>query len=512
MGESQYAILVDCTNAFNTISREAILEQLVKNDGLWPIYRLAAWSLKPTSLIVIQDSHRKASLSSSSGVRQGSVLGPLLFCLALQPILTRIKATCDVTMGAHLDDITICANDSNSASLCFSALQRELKKIGLVVNTRKTVALIKHECPALSGTAAELPCTRNGVVKLLGAAAWLQSTADERSAFVMERMRKHDLFFDRVASCGLTLSTQLALLQQCAIGRPTFLLRTHTWEESMAAAFHFDGKLEGALKQLVGSDAQLTDVASLPVRLGGLGLRSAQELAEIANSSRIAGEQHTATCELDEVKLTSVRATMSDRDRQILLSFAHVNIRGVNVQDEALRLHLRERLFLPVAAQGTVCTCGQELDAQHYHSCPSLGAARIRRHDAIKLCVAKLASRTHTVRIEPSRLLSTSRARPDLQVQMADGVMHVDVSCTYAGLRVQPDPLSNRAAAKRSKYEAHVEGFVPFVVASTGELHIDAVKIVARMVQKPWEREAARLELLGCLIQGNLGMFRAALA
>ena len=107
--------------------------------------------------------------------------------------------------------------------------------------------------------------------------------------------------------------------------------------------------------------------------------------------------------ELDQTKLASIRATMADRDRQILSSFAQANVRGVHVPDDALRQYARERLFLPIVPEGTSCTCGQLLDAAHVHSCPSLGAARIRRHDNIKLLVAKLAARTYTVRVEPSR-------------------------------------------------------------------------------------------------------------
>ena len=364
----------------------------------------------------------------------------------------------------------------------------------------------------LRGLAGELSCQDFGVTKLLGAALWMNSVEQDRSSFVLQRMQKHDLFFSRIIHSGISLSTQLTLLQQCGIGRPTFLLRTHAWADAVEGAAWFDKRLEEALRSVAGEDAQLTDIASLPVRYGGLGLRSAAELAEIAAMSRDKGEQKRHTEELDLAKVASVRATMSDRDRQLIESFARANPRGVQVGNDALRLYLRERLFLPIVPGGTLCTCGQPLDAAHVHSCPSLGAARIRRHDSIKALVAKYAARSFTTRVEPSRLLSSSRARPDIQIGAPEGLVHVDVSCTYAGLQRSPDPLSARAAEKTAKYAEHVEGFVPFVIASTGELHAEASRLMARLVPRSWEREAARLEILAALIMGNYGLLRDALS
>lgn len=512
IASNKISFLVDCHNAFNTVDREAILTQLQKHKGLWPISRLAAWSLRHTRLIPFSNgvAAPNSNLTSQSGVRQGSVIGPLLFCLALQPILHRIKNTMQVDIEAYMDDITLSCADPQTASTALSTLTRELEKIGLKLNVTKTICLADDEsASALTGLAREIPRVSSGVVKLLGAAAWQRSTDQERSDFVLRRMKKHDPFFERLNIVGL--SYQLALTQMCATGRPIFLLRNHTWEDSAAAACHFDALTEKCLKTIAGEDAQLSDIASLPTRLGGLGLRSAHDLAEICSVSLTKGSQHTATLELDEVKLSSIRATMSDRDRQLLRSFASVNFRGVRPPDDAFRTYMRERLFLPIVAQGTRCCCGAELDAPHIHTCPSLGAARIRRHDALKMLLSKYAARRFSVRVEPSRILSTSRARPDLAIMMPDGQVHVDVSYTYMGLARQ-DPLGARVKEKAAKYAAHVENFVPFVVGSTGEFHAEATSLVARLLHHRWEREAARAELLTATILGNSWLLHDALA
>ena len=503
----QHAILVDCKNAFNTISRETIMEQLKKNPGFWPLYRLASWSLRPTPLSVLQEGKCVAKILSASGVRQGSVLGPLLFCLAIQPTLQRISSTCpNVQVAAYLDDITITSDNASDANTAFHALEQELSKIGLSVNRRKTVALV----PSDTITPTDIQSTQS-VTRLLGAAIWLKHSGPQEVAdFVVNQMKRHDVFFERIAGSGLSAMTHLTLLQTCGIGRPTFLIRTHSCEHALDAAHHFDARLEKALTQLIGNDAQLSDIASLPCKLGGLGLRATLDIADIAYMSRERGTQRVATEELDQVKWRGVSSTLSARDQQIFKSFAQCNLRGVHVSDDALRMHLRERMFLPIALPGSTCCCSAPLDAQHVHTCPSLGAARIRRHDGIKKLLAKYAARSYVVREEPSRLISGSRARPDLLIALPDGDMHVDVSCTYMGLNVN-GPLDQRAKEKQQKY-ASLPLFLPFVVGSTGELHQMAEAVLARLLPARAERDAARAELLGALIEGNYWLLRAAMS
>ena len=500
-------MLVDCTNAYNTISREAIIDRLSKNPGFSPIYRMAAWSLRHTPLIVIENGEAVLHLNSESGVRQGSVLGPLLFCMAIQPLLQKIVSTVDVRIVAYLDDVTIIGKPeaTRAAGLAFTALEGEMAKLGLRVNTSKTIIIEKGEAES-----------EPKIVKLLGAAVWLGSATpmEQVSEFVSKSIRKHDLFFERLGGDELRKSTQLNLLQACATGRATFLMRTHPAESTLEAAAHFDQQQERCLRTIVGTDAQLGDIASLPMKLGGLGIRSVAELADIAYNSETKGDQHRQTADLDEVKFKGVHATLCPRDRQIFKSFAAAGMGPTRASDDAVRLHIRERLFLPITPPGTKCTCGKELTAQHMHSCPSLGAARIRRHDGQKKLLATFAARTYTVREEPSRLVATSRARPDLQIAMPDGALNVDVSCTYAGLQTghATTPLEARAKEKETKYVPAFAPFAAFCVASTGELGTSAVQLLARLLPRPWERSAARAELKDALLEGNWGLLRAALA
>ena len=80
------------------------------------------------------------SISSESGVQQGDPLGPLLFSLALQPLIEQLQSSRAEgglqLVFSYLDDCCL-AGDANAVATAFATLKEGAARIGLQLNTDK---------------------------------------------------------------------------------------------------------------------------------------------------------------------------------------------------------------------------------------------------------------------------------------------------------------------------------------------------------------------------------------
>ena len=105
---SECTLLLDFSNAFNSISRACILEEVRAK-----IPTLAAWvECRYSSQLLHFGDY---TILSSCGMQQGDPLGPLLFSLTLHSIVESIKREVpDLNIDAwYLDDGTLCGNSNN---------------------------------------------------------------------------------------------------------------------------------------------------------------------------------------------------------------------------------------------------------------------------------------------------------------------------------------------------------------------------------------------------------------
>eukprot|EP01138_Halocafeteria_seosinensis_P010816 gb/GECG01011046.1/.p1 GENE.gb/GECG01011046.1/~~gb/GECG01011046.1/.p1 ORF type:complete len:117 (+),score=9.41 gb/GECG01011046.1/:1-351(+) len=91
---------LDCSNAFNCIKKEKVLDAV--NEKVPALMGLAAWAYGSPSTLTWNGN----SVTSSSGTKQGCPIGGNLFCLGLQDVLEEVQQTwLAIALVAYMDDI-----------------------------------------------------------------------------------------------------------------------------------------------------------------------------------------------------------------------------------------------------------------------------------------------------------------------------------------------------------------------------------------------------------------------
>lgn len=493
-------VALDGVNAYNTISRRLVLQSVYETPMLSCIWGITALALAtPSPLIVYENDECALQLESSRGIRQGMVLGPLLFSAALHAILNPIRTRLDtgdpnsVRVVAYLDDITVIGNAAPLQS-CLDELVPALASVGYVVNaTKSTVFHRPTVAPTTHVSGTPLPIAP-GVTKILGAG--FTATHHSLADWVLQQTHKQDAFFDRLrSSAALPASSRMLLLRACGIPRMQHLLRTHAPDDLATAAQYFDGRVAACLESILdfprpGDSPTLPEtaqlLAALPTRHGGLGLRLTSDLAAFASACvGQVGAQKQHTDAVDTTKLARLNDLLSEPVESAMVR-AHrssganrvLHDPQINLTDQAFRMYLRQRLLLPLAAPGAICVCGKEATNAHINTCPKMATpAHITRHDAIVQCIATWAQQLgFSVHTEP-RADRVGKERLDVEIVTPSAVFATDVTVTYPGRldRSSRKPLSAAYAAKVARWQPWARTanitYAPLAMESTGGLH-----------------------------------------
>ena len=276
---------LDLSNAFNSVSRAAVLTEV---EAVCPaLYPWVASSLCCRPRLYFGDQ----VVLSSAGVQQGDPLGPMLFALALQPLLLRISALPGLRLSAwFLDDGTL-AGSATAVIQGLKLVQTAGPTLGLHLNPAKSLAWWPYSTLPPRSRAdlveLEIPLSicRDGGVEVLGSPVSL-STAFA-SAVVMARADRACTALKRLDLLADDPQVQLLLLRSCLGGtRMLYSARTVPPSAGQLAFAAFDMALEASLQAIVGWPDRLPstarELAALPLRLGGLGLLRAGDLAAFA--------------------------------------------------------------------------------------------------------------------------------------------------------------------------------------------------------------------------------------
>jgi hypothetical protein len=358
---SSKAILqVDVKNAFNSIGRECIQKNLMATSYLHGLVPFFTWAYGKSTPLYANDG--SFLFNSETGIRQGDPLGPLFFAIGIQDILKRVKSSYDtVDVLAYLDDIHLTGPNSQ-VKKAFKALESALLQRGLVVNKNKSKLFQRSPSPDWQG----IPIVNDGLRVLgspVGTPTFIQSSMTGLTKKTIKILPTLLQFDPKI---------KFLLLQSCINARPNFLARTSKPWLNQDALSEFDSMVSkclfyicehGSADQLINTLTvdSITDlpmlpptsdsIRSLPVIMGGLGLRKAHEITRPAYVSSWLNSMAWTASNLPHL-WNPVARTYSTQNFTVLLSDPAVTPYLGDIPDiEALSLAL---IDTPLPSQKTL--------------------------------------------------------------------------------------------------------------------------------------------------------------
>ena len=476
---SCWVLQVDLVNAYNVVDRGEVLERVA---NLFP--ECLAWAATcygTSSWLKFGDY----LIESATGLHQGDPLAGLLFCLVLMTVVDAIETEVPtlVLNAWYLDDGHLIGTKAELAQVV-DIIVREGEPRGLTLSRAATVqppstpkSVVWSSMDGL-GEVEQDPLQRgipkvkagDGIVVLgapVGYNAFVKKNLESRVEKVRGAVEKLPLLQDP--------HTEFVLLRSClSLPKIMFTLRAVDTLDFQEQLLEFDSIMRGALSHLLGSpltDAQWAQ-ASLPVAMGGLGLRSAADHAQVAHAVSFLAAQplldgllgedsedprlpqpllEKITAKMGEVASVESLSGVSQKEASLKVDLQnqslllhHINEEGEAreiarmaslglpragswlsvVPSPALGLHLRAAEFIPIvkyrlglpiyAKNGNCPACSKPSDRMGDHSLGCRNTSdRIARHNMLRDVIFEAAA---SADLGPSReekhLLPGTAARP----------------------------------------------------------------------------------------------------
>lgn len=453
-------ITVDSTNAFNTCHRAEMAKQLYSHVFLVPLWLLFELAYRNPSKLLLKLSDGIHVLFSNEGSRQGCVLGSLLFCLALQPILDEAQEKFPtVKIRAVIDDISIWG-PTEDALECFLYIKKRLRDIGLYTN-KKTTALVPsvehayaffHTKNLSKDEVDEIVTITSRYLKTLG--GFVSRDEAELRRLYAEATEKHVTFFRRLEL--MPPNHAFPILQACGAPRMSYLSKVAPTNCFTEAAVGFDKKVLSVLEHIADSDLanaseETKILLQLPLSLGGAGIPSIADTAPIlfaatgaASASRRSGD----VCTPASVELSlREKAMAAEVDGMGSIEKAHRRANMIKHSTAGLLSYRYCLSFPPVEFSAAF---------RYKFAIPEGDEARINQCEGCKGLFSKREFQEHRIscaRLKGVNVSSTHHA----VVRAAEGVANRSaISCThepkYYGLSSQRD------ASTLTPVKAHEKG------------------------------------------------------
>ena len=295
---------IDIINAFNTIDRNAILASLRTRAP-----HLVPWAQKslgqPTLLFCANHT-----ISSEQGVQQGDPLGPLLFAMGIQPAIEKVSMAMTLAHQAnpaqspplhwhrwYFDDGTL-VGTLPQLNEALTILGPALASLGCSISAPKTtiwgpgtatgLTILPATCPA--GSVLHVPWTPTSGVTVLGCPIHppgCPSYLEQELTATVAKLEKVCSSLRRVPDPQVQIALLRTSVNAC---RLNYLFRTCNTSAFTTLLSRADLALRSCMQTIVGfshlSDHHW-DQSTLPLALGGLGIRTASDSALPARLSAI---------------------------------------------------------------------------------------------------------------------------------------------------------------------------------------------------------------------------------
>ncbi|KAF0300891.1 Ubiquitin carboxyl-terminal hydrolase 38 [Amphibalanus amphitrite] len=268
-------VKLDVSNAFNTVRRDVFLTRI--RERCPEVYYLAYQAYSSPSPLIIGGQ----TIASACGVQQGDPLGPAAFAIAIDSCARAVSAPLNIW---YLDDATL-AGPASAVAADIATLPTALAAAGLSLNASKCeVAFIgaedsDHRHAAIGAICSALPDVKETELTNLsllgspltdgsiGAAGEAASAMVQRLCTRLRELDSHTAVF--------------FLAHHVSAPRLTYLLRSAPAFKAPHVLQATDEMVRSTLEAVcnVAINPAAWEQASLPVKFGGLGIRSVEALA-----------------------------------------------------------------------------------------------------------------------------------------------------------------------------------------------------------------------------------------
>ena len=332
------ALKTDFANAFNATSRaEAwrVLQRHPETQAMWRMFHWAYASASP--LLVFDNSRLHTIMQSAEGMRQGDPFAAFVFALCVQTLYERaIDGLPDCKAVSVLDDLTL-VGPLPQVMQAYDRIKQLAAGYHLNLRSDKCQVFVPPQLSdaaalaAIHAACAERALQHNTHIEALGV---MFGTDNDVRSHASDVVSSHERFFAALTHPSMPVQIGFSILRHCGIPRLGFLSRTVPPKLFDAAARQFDQMARDCFDHMMQIDAvsrgllapllteqQVATRLSLPLRMGGMGMRPVARISHAAYFSSLATVMPdflSAFPNCADVAHTSIHAELAECRAQLI--------------------------------------------------------------------------------------------------------------------------------------------------------------------------------------------------